>query len=84
MEDIILYEGTNELNVGMAPIPPPVANLYGVVTDADTGLPIEGVTVTINGFVTTTNAAGEYAFEGLAPGGYTVTFWKDGYETVVR
>ena len=84
MADITLYEGSNELNVGLTPIPPPVANLYGVVTDADTGSPIQGVKVTINGLVTYTNASGAYGFEGLTPGSYTITFEKDGYETETR
>ncbi|GAI66906.1 unnamed protein product [marine sediment metagenome] len=84
MADITLYEGTNELNVGMTPIPPPVANLYGVVTDAQTGSAIPGVKVTLNGLITYTDSIGRYAFEGLTPGSYTITFEKDGYETLVR
>ena len=84
MADIVLVEGTNELNVGMTPIPPPVADLYGMVTDAETGLPISGVLVTIGGLTTYTNASGGYGFTGLTPGSYTITFEKDGYETLVR
>ncbi|MBA7629995.1 hypothetical protein ES703_37503 [subsurface metagenome] len=83
MEDIVLVEGVNELNVGFVPIPPPVANLYGVVTDTETGLPIAGVKVTIDGLTTYTNADGSYGFTGLTPGSYTITFEKEGYETVV-
>ena len=82
--DIVLHEGDNELNVQMVPIPPPVANLYGVVTDADTGQPIQGVKVTINGLITYTNSSGAYGFEGLTPGSYTIKFEKDGYETLTR
>ena len=84
MADIILYEGNNELNVQLTPIPVPVANLYGVVTDAETGTPLAGVKVTIDDLTTYTDSAGQYAFEGLTPGGYTITFEKEGYETVVR
>ena len=84
MADIVLYEGSNELNVGLTPIPPPVANLYGTVTDAETGSPIEGVKVTINGLITYTNSSGAYGFEGLTPGSYTITFEKEGYETETR
>ena len=84
MADIVLTEGNNALNVGLTPIPPPVANLYGVVTDAETGDPIQGVKVTINGLVTYTNSSGAYGFEGLTPGSYTITFEKDGYETETR
>lgn len=81
MSDIVLSEGANELNVGLVPIPPPLANLYGVVTDADTGLPLEGVRVTLASVVVYTDSSGGYLFEGLAPGAYTITFEKDGYET---
>ena len=83
MADIVLYEGTNELNVGMTPIPPPMANLSGVVTDAQTGYALQGVKVTLDGLVTYTDSLGRYAFDGLTPGGYTLTFEKDGYETLV-
>lgn len=84
MPDITLHEGTNELNVGMTPLAPPVASLYGVVTDAETGYALEGVKVTIAGLITYTDNIGQYAFEGLTPGSYTITFEKDGYETLVR
>lgn len=84
MADIILIEGNNELNVGMVPILPPVANLYGVVTDAETGYAIEGVKVTIDGLTAYTDSLGQYAFAGLTPGAYTITFEKEGYETAVR
>ncbi|MBA7702089.1 hypothetical protein ES703_110843 [subsurface metagenome] len=80
---ITLVEGNNELNVGMTPIAPPIAYLYGVVTDAGTGYPIGGVKVTINGLITYTNSSGEYAFE-VQPGSYTVTLEKEGYVTETR
>jgi len=83
MEDIVIYEGTNEQNVELPPIAPPVASLYGVVSDADTGYTLAGVKVTIDGLVTYTDSLGRYAFDGLAPGGYTLTFEKSGYETLV-
>ena len=84
MGDITLVEGDNVLNVPLTPIPPPVANLYGVVTDAQTGYPISGVKVTIDGLTTYTDASGNYGFTGLSPGSYTIAFEKDGYETLVR
>lgn len=84
MADIILVEGANELNVGLTPILPPVAHLYGVVSDADTGYALAGVKVTIDGIICYTDASGNYGFERLTPGSYTITFEKDGYETVVR
>jgi len=84
MSDITLAEGPNELNVALTPIPPPAANLYGVVSDDETGDRLQGVKVTIDGLTTYTDYLGQYSFEGLAPGGYTITFEKDGYETIVR
>lgn len=84
MADITLQEGNNVLDVPLSPIPPPVANLYGMVTDAETGSPLSGVKVTIDGLVTYTDASGNYGFTGLTPGNYTVTFEKEGYETEVR
>lgn len=84
MSDIILGEGINELNVGLVPIPPAMATLYGVVTDTETGLPIPGVKVTIDGLTTNTHDDGSYGFTGLTPGSYTVTFEKEGYGTEVR
>ncbi|MBA7520289.1 hypothetical protein ES705_12382 [subsurface metagenome] len=83
MADLVLVEGANELNVGLTPIPPPVANLYGVVTN-EAGSPIQGVKVTIDGLITYTDSLGRYAFEGLTPGSYNITFEKEGYETIVR
>ena len=83
MADIVLAEGNNMLNVGLVPVPA-VANLYGVVTDAETGFVLSGVKVTIDGLVTYTDLNGTYAFEGLTPGSYSVEFSKDGYETLVR
>lgn len=84
MADITLLEGNNMLDVPLTPIPPPVANLYGKVIDAETGSPLSGVKITIDGLVTYTDASGNYVFTGLTPGNYTVTFEKEGYETEVR
>ena len=84
MGDIVLVEGDNVLDVSLTPIPPPVANLYGKVIDAETGYPLSGVKVTIDGLTDYTDASGNYGFTGLPPGSYTLTFEKDGYETLVR
>lgn len=84
MGDIFLTEGVNELNISLTPIGPLVANLYGIVTDIDTGQPISGVKVTIGGVVTYTNASGAYGFEGLSPGAYTIVFEREGYVTETR
>jgi len=77
----VLVEGNNEINISLVPIPPLVANLYGVVTDAETGYPISDVKITINSLVTYTSSSGIYTLEGLLPGNYTIKFEKEGYET---
>ncbi|MBA7686507.1 hypothetical protein ES703_94957 [subsurface metagenome] len=48
-----------------------------------TGSPISGVLVVLNGMQVFTDAQGNYAFTDLEPGSYTITFGKEGYETVV-
>jgi len=65
------------------PPPPGAANLYGSVTDAETGEPIPDVLVMLNGGSTYTDGAGVYAFADIAPGEYVLQFSKEGYETVV-
>jgi hypothetical protein len=67
------------------PLPPPGgAVLYGVVTDIDTGYPIEGVRVSLDGLVTYTDSSGAYAFDGVEPDAYTVIFEKGGYEKLTK
>lgn len=81
MANIILTEGDNVLDFQLTPLPPPVANLSGVVTEAGTNIPLSGVLVTINGLATTTDVNGFYSFIQLTPGPYTITFELAGYET---
>jgi len=84
MADIILSEGNNTLNISLVPIAPAVANLSGIVTDANTGYALSGVKVTIDGLTDYTDSYGRYGFEGLTPGAYTITFEKSGYVTITR
>lgn len=63
--------------------PPGRANLYGKVTDAVTGEAISGVLVTLDGIQVYTDAAGNYIFADLEPGGYVLQFSKNGYEPAV-
>jgi len=63
--------------------PPGLANLYGKVTDAETGKKIPDVLVSLNGLQVYTDSAGNYAFADLEPGAYVLQFSKDGYETAV-
>jgi len=83
-QDITLSEGQNQLNVALVPVGVPVASLSGVVTDGETNARLQGVKVSIDGLVTYTDSNGQYLFDGLNPGSYTVMFEKEGYETVTR
>jgi len=54
----------------------------GTVTDAQTGLPISGATVTCSTCTTTTattNGSGQYAFTAVPNGTYSLTFNASGY-----
>jgi len=60
---------------------PTTGKIYGYVTDAETGDPIEGATVTVGSVATaTTDAQGYYEVE-VEAGTYTVTVTADGYES---
>ncbi len=68
-----------------APEPPPpgLANLYGKVTNADTGSPLAGVLVALDGMQAYTDSGGNYVFSEIEPGAYVLQFSKEGYETAV-
>jgi len=55
--------------------------ITGTVTDAETTNPIEGATVTADGYSTTTASDGTYTLAGLPVDSYTVTASATGYES---
>lgn len=57
------------------------STLYGVVTDYDTGEPVEGATVTLSpsGYTQQSDTIGAYRFENLDAQQYTITIQKTGY-----
>jgi len=65
-----------------APPPPPPgpATITGKVTDAKTGAPVAGATVTLDGLKYITGPDGTYSFS-VKVGKYTVTVSMTGYET---
>lgn len=63
---------------------PATGSIHGAVVDAGTNDPLPGARVTAEStnrvaIVTTTNAAGEFAFTNLDPGPYELTFAARGY-----
>ncbi|GAI23397.1 unnamed protein product [marine sediment metagenome] len=76
---------SRELSVALTPIyvPPALATLYGVVVDAETGAPLAGVLVSIDGYAGYTAANGRYEISDIPAGTYSVTFSKEGYEPLV-
>jgi hypothetical protein len=74
---------TTNLNFTLTPLPTN-GNIAGIVSDASTGNPIEGVNVTTNGYFDITGANGHYNISSVPAGTYTVTASKDGYESSSR
>jgi hypothetical protein len=60
---------------GAPPPPPGMANLYGKITDAQTGQPVEGIEVSFAGYYGVTETNGYYLIEDILPGGYEVAFY---------
>jgi hypothetical protein len=79
------YNGSHPIYDGMALFfdapPPPPTGIEGNVVSVASGLPIEGVTVNVGGFVDSTDAAGDYGIYGVEPGLYDVVFEKVGFNT---
>ncbi len=57
--------------------------ISGTVTDAQTSLPVQGVTVTCGAgcSATSTDSFGDYFFDNVPPGTYSLTFSDSGYVT---
>lgn len=76
-----VYLATRKVEAAPPPPPPGLANLYGKVTNAQTGNPIAGVLVTLDSMSVYADSGGNYAFLDLEPGGYWGSASKEGYET---
>jgi len=83
--------GTSPIAPGPGPDPSPTPfTLTGRViaseTDGSTGLSDVFVTATHDGFTrsTTTNADGDFAFDGLVEGEWTLSISRDGYVDTIR
>ena len=71
-------------NATQCQVTPGLAILYGCVSDAETGLPIEGVTIEIIevGLAAQTDVGGLYRITDISPGVYTIRFSHPHYETL--
>lgn len=56
-----------------------IGAITGTITDVETGLPIEGVSIVSNGETVTSDASGIYVFESFERGDYILEFSIDGY-----
>jgi len=67
------------------PPPPELASLWGIVTDAGTGSPIQAIEVFLDSWVVSTGPDGRYEFLEVEPGVYELVFTDPlgRYETLV-
>lgn len=66
------------------PPPPTKANLYGVIRDSTTGTSVGNATVTLLGITVTSDVNGNYSFQAIEPGTYSLTAVATGYlETTI-
>ncbi|TMD17454.1 MAG: carboxypeptidase-like regulatory domain-containing protein, partial [Chloroflexi bacterium] len=72
---------TTTQNFALAPNP---GTITGTVTDAGTGAPIAGATVSYSGGSTTTDGSGAYTLANVAEGSYSVTAGATGYTSQSR
>ena len=70
------YGGTSEASKSPSAA---TGTLTGIVTDKDTGLPIEGAVIKADSYSAITNSSGDYTISSLPVGNYTVSAEKDGY-----
>ncbi|MCD4818289.1 MAG: T9SS type A sorting domain-containing protein [Candidatus Cloacimonetes bacterium] len=59
---------------------PEYGAIIGVVTDAETGNQLENALITVGDYTATSNSYGEYFFEQIEIGNYTLTCELTGYE----
>ena len=72
---------TQDVRLTKTPITPPAESIVqGTVTDAETNLPVADAQITVNGYLTTSDANGNYVLT-VTPATYTLTVTKEGYET---
>jgi len=62
----------------------PAGYIAGIVKDASTGNPIQGVNVTASSYFSITDANGRYNIANVLAGTYTVTASKNGYQTASK
>lgn len=61
----------------VAPPPPPEegkATLWGIVSDASTNKPIDGINITLDGLLLPTGLDGRYEFANIEPSTYSLSF----------
>ncbi len=75
----VMANATTTQNFALTKIVAGNGTIAGTVTNASSGLPISGATVTADGKMATTDASGNYSII-IAPGTYTVTASAAGYE----
>ncbi len=79
---IVLLAGCASATEAPAVQEVPRGEIQGIVVDAAIR-PLADVTIDLDGALTRTDREGRFAFGGLAPGNYSLTAHKDGFEETV-
>jgi len=69
----------NNLKSVLIDVESPPGTIAGTITDASTKNPMDGATVTANGYSTTTDTEGHYIIVGIPAGDYNITASAAGY-----
>lgn len=76
----VIVNQTKTVNFALSKVVQEMGWIAGIVTDANTSMPLTGANVTADGFTATTNSNGTYKIQVLAMKTYNVTAEKTGYK----
>ncbi|MEW5759417.1 MAG: carboxypeptidase regulatory-like domain-containing protein [Candidatus Thermoplasmatota archaeon] len=82
-KDVYISEGTNKFDFILRRNETKVGKIFGKVID-ENGKGIEGVKVSVGGYITITNSTGEFIIEKIPIGEYKLKLEKKGYKKIEK